>query len=83
MSSKFKRKKIFCSKKTIKHQRTLSERFSDLCKEKVAIFLYKIGKKPCATMFIDEVTVMYGYGKCHSVGMFEYNLPSKYVKRNS
>lgn len=61
----------------------VSERFSDLWKEKVAICLYKIGKKPCATMFIDEVTIMYGYGKCHSVGVFEYNLPEKYVKRNA
>lgn len=61
----------------------VNHQFSDLWKEKVAICLYKIGVKPSATMFIDEVTVMYGYGKCHNVGVFEYNLPSKYVtKRN-
>lgn len=60
----------------------VSERFSDLWKEKVGICLYRLGKKPSATMFIDEVTIMYGYGKCHSVGVFEYNLPSKYVKSN-
>ena len=61
----------------------VSERFSDLSKEKLAICLYKLGKKPSATMFIDEVTIMYGYGKCHDVGVFEYNLPAKYVKRNA
>lgn len=58
----------------------VSERFGDLWKEKVAICLYKLGKKPCATMFIDEVTVMYGYGKCHNIGVFEYNLPSRYIQ---
>lgn len=46
----------------------------------IAILLFKIGVKPRATMFIDEVTVTYGYGKCYSFGAFKFPLPSKYVK---
>jgi hypothetical protein len=41
----------------------------------IAILLYRLGCKPKCTMFIDENTIMYGYGKCHSIGVFEYNLP--------
>jgi len=52
----------------------------DRLKEIIAICLFFLGKKPNATLFIDEETIMYGYGRCHSVGVFEYNLPYKYVK---
>lgn len=54
----------------------------DRIKEIIAIVLFKIGFKPSATHFIDEVTIMYGYGKCHDVGVFEYNLPAKYIKKS-
>lgn len=56
----------------------------DKIKSIIAIILFKIGVRPRATMFIDEETIMYGYGKCYDVGVFEYHLPSKYVikKRN-
>lgn len=53
----------------------------DKIKTAIAIILFKLGVRPSATLFIDEETIMYGYGKCHSVGVFEYNLPAKYVKR--
>ena len=46
----------------------------------IAIILFKIGIPYRATLFIDEKTVMYGYGKCYDVGVFEYPLPTKYVK---
>lgn len=53
----------------------------DRIKTLIAIFLFKIGVPHRTTMFIDEVTLMYGYGKCLGYGAFEYELPAKYVKR--
>lgn len=55
----------------------------DSFKESIAICLYKLGKKPNVTMFIDEHTVMYGYGKCFDCGFFEYNLPAIYIKKKN
>lgn len=57
------------------------EKLKDNLKEYIAIILYKLGFKPGATTFIDEDTIMMGYGKCHGVGVFEYPLPKKYVKK--
>lgn len=50
-------------------------------KEIIAILLFKLGFKPKVTKFIDEYTFMYGYGKCESIGYFEYNLPHKYLPK--
>ena len=45
-------------------------------KELIAISLYKMGKKPKCTSFIDEETIVYGYGKLNGwVGLFEYQIP--------
>lgn len=44
-------------------------------KEWIAIALYRIGVKPCATHFIDEETVSYGYGKMDELGLWEYQIP--------
>lgn len=50
--------------------------------ELIAILLHKLGKKPKCTIFIDEKTYMYGYGKLNGwIGMWQYNLPKWYVKK--
>lgn len=50
-------------------------------KEIIAVLLYKLGFKPKATLYIDEQTVMFGYGKCYEVGRFKYNLPHKIANK--
>lgn len=47
----------------------------------IAIIYYKLGFKPKCTTFIDEETISMGYGKCHYIGVFEYPLPPKYIKK--
>lgn len=56
-------------------------KLSDKIKEGIAIVLYSICIRPKCTLFIDEYTYMYGYGECHSIGVFEYPLPNKYIER--
>lgn len=50
--------------------------------EFIAICLHKLGKKPNVTSFIDEKTLMFGYGKLYSIGVWHYNLPRWYVKKH-
>lgn len=40
----------------------------------IASVLYCLGFKHSTTTFIDEETLMYGYGQCHGIGVFEYPL---------
>lgn len=47
----------------------------------IAILLYWMGFTPGCTTFIDEETLMYGYGKCHGIGIFEYNLPDRIAEK--
>ena len=45
-------------------------------KEYIAIMLYKLGVKPNVTLFIDEDTLSYGYGKTDGgLGLWEYQIP--------
>lgn len=51
--------------------------------EIIAICLHKLGKKPNVTTFIDERTLMFGYGKLNgNIGIWQYNLPRYYVLKN-
>jgi hypothetical protein len=47
----------------------------------IAILLYKIGIRPNVSTLIDEKTTTYGYGNLDELGIWEYDLPSKYVRR--
>ena len=52
--------------------------FTDLC----AIVLHKAGFKPHCTHFIDETTIIYGYGKLNGwIGVFRFNLPLWYASK--
>jgi len=46
----------------------------------IAAILYKL-EVPCnATQFIDDCTLMYGYGKCGSIGDFEFTIAHRFLK---
>jgi len=50
--------------------------------ELVAISLHKLGFQPIMTHFIDEHTIMYGYGKLNgNIGVWQYNLPLPYARK--
>ncbi len=49
--------------------------------ELIAIILYTFGKKPCCSCFIDEDTITLGYGKLHSIGTWQYQLPYGSIKK--
>jgi len=50
--------------------------------ELIAICLHKIGMRPSCTHFIDEETIMYGYGKLNGdIGVWQYNLPCWYANK--
>ena len=46
-----------------------------------AVVMYKIGKTPSCSTFIDEVSIPAGYGKLNDVGSFKYDLPKRYVRK--
>lgn len=62
-------------KKTFKY--LISLEFSEI----VALFLYFIGKQYKTSVFIDEVTLTYGYGKLDTIGCWEYQLPFWFTKK--
>ena len=48
----------------------------------IAILLYRLGRKPKCTIFIDEQTFMYGYGKLYGwTGVWQYNLPARIARK--
>lgn len=61
----------------------ISEEKVDLIKEQIAIVLFKIGIKPKVTIFIDEHTLSYGYGKMDGIGLWEYQIPFKYTNKKN
>lgn len=46
----------------------------------VAGILYKLGIKYNVTQFIDDTTIMYGYGRCSSIGDFQFTIPHRFLK---
>lgn len=48
--------------------------------ELIAAILYQLGVCPQVTGFVDDVTIMYGYGKCNSIGDFQFTIPHRFLK---
>lgn len=46
----------------------------------VAGILYKLGIKYSVTSFIDETSIMYGYGKCSDIGDFQFTIAHRFLK---
>jgi hypothetical protein len=46
----------------------------------IAAIFYKL-EVPCgSTLFVDDCTLMYGYGKCSSIGDFEFTIAHRFLK---
>ena len=66
-----KRQKI----SNIKYNTALSEDYAT----RHAVRLYRLGKKPSCSTFIDGISITAGYGKLESYGDFQYPLPQSYI----
>ena len=47
----------------------------------IAKILYKIGRKPHVSTFVDEETITMGYGKLDFDGLFQFPLPLKIIRK--
>jgi len=67
-------------KKLKEENKALKDEIEYYKKMKQGIVMFLSGRQICASTFIDDETITYGYGDLDRIGCWEYSVPSIIVK---